>query len=141
MPKLKKSAQVVPTWSTAAGEGTPSSSKKQAKEEGRATDKAEDTDDEDAVEEEEEEDLDQILETQLKRQRGPASHFDASPDDVGKIQPKKKAKTAASASAELKLPSRSGSQPSHGIVASPSGGGSVARSVNARLAKVAAPKN
>ena len=61
LPKLKKSAQVVPTRGTAAGKGIPSSSKKQAKEKGKELDKAEETADEDGNEEEVEEDLDQVL--------------------------------------------------------------------------------
>ena len=57
----------------------------------------------------------------MKRKRAPAAHLDASPDDPGKDQPKKKANTAVNASAEFKPPSRSGAQPSRGTVASPSG--------------------
>ena len=121
LPKLNKTAQVVPTRGTAAGKGTPSSSKKQAKEKGRGSDKTEESDDDDG-DEEEEDDPEQVLEPQQKRKRAPASHFDARPDDSGKDQPKKKAKTAASASAEFTPPSRSGAQPSRGTVASPSGG-------------------
>ena len=86
------------------------------------------------AEEEKEEDLDQVLETQQKRKRAPTSHFDASPDDAGKDQPKRKAKTAASA--EFKPPLRSGSHPSRGTVASPIGGGTVARSLSSKLTKV-----
>ena len=137
MPELKKTAQVVPTRGTAAGKRTPSNSKKQAKEKGKESDKTEEADDEDGDEEEEDE---QVLETQPKRKRAPTSHFDASPDDSGRNQPKKKAKTAASSSAEFKPPSLSGAKPSRGTVASPSGGISVARSLNSRLAKVAGPK-
>ena len=70
----------------------------------------------------------------------PGSQSDASPDDAGKDQPKKKAKTAASTSAEFKPTSRSGGQTTRGTVASPSGGGTVARCLNSRLAKVAGPK-
>ena len=62
-----------------------------------------------------------MLETQQKRKRAPAFHFDVSPDDLGNDQLKKKAKSAASASAEFKPPSHSGAQPSRGTVASPSG--------------------
>ena len=102
LPKLKKTAQVVPTRGTAAGKGNPSSSKKQAKGKGKESDKPEESDNEDADEATEEQDPAQILETEQKRKRAPASHFDASPDDSGKDQPKKKAKTAASASAEFK---------------------------------------
>ena len=51
-----------------------------------------------------------------------------------------KTKTAASASAEFKPPSRSGAHPSRGTVASPSGTSAVARSLGSRLAKVAGPK-
>ena len=138
LPGLKKTAQVVPTRGSAARKGTPSSSKKQAKEKGKESDKAEETDNQDADEEDEEEDPEQVMETKTqKRKRAPTSHFDASPDDAPKDQPKKKAKTA---SAEFKPPSRSGSQPSRGTVASPSGGSSVARSLSAKLAKAAAPK-
>ena len=90
------------------------------------SDKTEEFDDDDG-DEEEEDDLEQVLETQQKQKWAPASHFDASPDDSGKDQPKKKAKTAASAGAEFKPPSRSGAQPSRGIVASLSGGSSLAR--------------
>ena len=39
LPKLKKTAQVVPTLGTAAGKGTPSSSKKQEKAKGKESDK------------------------------------------------------------------------------------------------------
>ena len=81
-----------------------------------------------------------MLETQQKRKRAPAAHLDASPDDSGKDQPKRKAKTAATASAELKPPSRSGAQPTRGTVASPSGTSTVARSLGSRLPKVAGPK-
>ena len=115
--KMKKTAKVVPTQGTAAGKRTPSSSKKQAKGNEKELDKPAESDDDDADEEEEEEDPEQVLETQPKRKRAPAAHFDASPES-GKDQPKKKAKTAASASAEFKLPSRSGAQPSRGTVAS-----------------------
>ena len=140
LPKLKKTAQVVPTRGTAAGKGTPSSSKKQAEGKGKKSDKPEESDDDDGDVEEEAEDLEQIMETQQKRKRAPASHFEASPDDSGKDQPKKKAKTAASASAKFKPPARSGAQPSRATVASPSGGSSVARNLNSRLAKVARPQ-
>ena len=115
-----------------------SSSKKQAKEKGKELDKAEDTDDEDGDEEKEAEDLDQVLGTQQKQRRAPASNFDASPDDAGKDQAKKNAKTAASA--EFKPVSDSCSEPSCGIVASPIGGGTVARSLSSKLAQVAGPK-
>ena len=81
-----------------------------------------------------------MLETQQKRKRPPAYRFDASPDDSGNDQPKKKAKTAATASAEFKPPSRSSAQPSRGTVASPSGASTVARNLGSRLAKVAGPK-
>ena len=137
--KVKKTAKVVPTQGTAAGKGTPSSSKKQAKGKEKESDKPGESDDDDADEEEEEEDPEQVLETQPKRKRAPAAHFDASPES-GKDQPKKKAKTAASASAEFKPPSRSGAQPSRGTVASPSGTSAVARNLGSRLAKVAGPK-
>ena len=46
LPKLKKTAPVVPTRGTAAGKGTSSSSKKQAKEKGKQSNKAEETHDE-----------------------------------------------------------------------------------------------
>ena len=137
--KVKKTAKVIPTQGTAAGKGTPSSSKKQAKGKEKELDKPAESDDDDADEEEEEEDPEQVLETQQKRKRAPAAHFDASPES-GKEQPKKKAKTAASASAQFKLPSRSGAQPSHGTVVSPSGTSAVARSLGSRWAKVAGPK-
>ena len=136
--KVKKTAKVIPTQGT-AGKGTPSSSKKQAKGKEKESDKPAESDDDDADEEEEEEDPEQVLETGQKRKRSPAAHFDASPES-GKEQPKKKAKTAASASAEFKPPSRSGAQPSRGTVASPSGTSAVARSLGSRLAKVAGPK-
>ena len=115
--KVKKTAKAVPTQGTAAGKGTPSSGKKQAKEKEKESDKPAESDDDDADEEEEEENMEQVLETQQKRKRAPAAHFDASPES-GKEQPKKKAKTAATASAEFKPPSRSGAQPSGGSVAS-----------------------
>ena len=97
-------------------------------------------DDEDGDEKEEGEDLDQVLESQQTGKQAPASHFDAGPDHAGNSKPKKKAKTVGSASAEFKPPSRSGSQPSRGIVASLSGGGCVARSLNTGLVMLAAPK-
>ena len=137
--KVKKTASVIPTQGTAAGMGTPQSSKKQGKEKEKESDKPAESDENDADEEEEEEEPEQVLETQQKRKRGPASHFDASPES-GKEQPKRKAKTAASASAEFKPPSRSGAQPSRGTVASPSWTSAVARSLGSRLAKVAGPK-
>ena len=137
--KVKKTAKVVPTQGTAAGKGTPSSSKKQAKGKEKESDKPGESVDDDADEEEEEEDPEQVLEMQPKRKRAPAAHFDASPQS-GKDQPKKKAKTAASANAEFKPPSRSGAQPSRGTVASPSGTSAVARNLGSRLAKVARPK-
>ena len=137
--KVKKTAKVIPTHGTAAGKVTPSSSKKQAKGKEKESDKPAEQDDDDANEEEKEEDAEQVLETQWKCKRGPAAHFDESPES-GKEQPKKKAKTAASASAELKPPSRSGAQPSPGTVASPSGTSAVARSLGSRLAKVAGPR-
>ena len=137
--KVKKTAKVIPTQGTAAGKGTPSSSKKQAEGKEKESDIPAESDDDDADEEEGEENPEQVLETQQKRKRAPAVHFDASPES-GKEQPKKKAKTAASANAEFKPPSRSGSQPSRGTVASQSGKSEVARSLNSRLAKVAGPK-
>ena len=100
---VKKTAKAIPTQATAAGKGTPSSSKKQAKGKDKELDKPGESDDDDADEEEEEVDPEQVLETQPKRKRAPAAHFDASPE-CGKDQPKKKAKTA-SASAEFKPPS------------------------------------
>ena len=106
--KVKKTAKVVPTEGSAAGKGTPSSSKKPAKGKEKESDKPGASEDDDADEETEKEDLEQVLQTQLKRKLAPAPHFDASPGDSGKDQPKKKAKTAASASAEFKPPSRSG---------------------------------
>ena len=137
--KVKKTAKVIPTQGTVAGEGTPSSSKKQAKEKQKESDKPGRSDDNDADGEEEEEDPEQVLETQRKRKRAPAAHFDASPES-GKDPPKKKAKTAASASAEFKPPACSGVQPSRGTVASPSGRSAVARDLGSRLAKVAGPE-
>ena len=68
-----------------------------------------------------------MLETQQKCKCAPAAHFDVSPDESGNEQRKKKATTAATASAEFKPPSRSGAQPSRGTVASPRGGGTVPR--------------
>ena len=137
--KVKKIAKVIPTQGTAAGKETPSSSKKQAKGKEKEFDKPAESNDDDADEEEEEEDPEQLLETQQKRKRAPAAHFDASPES-GEEQPKKKAKTAASVSAEFKPPSRSGAQPSRGTVASPRGTSAVARSLGSRLANVAGPK-
>ena len=96
--KVKKTAKVVPTRGTTAGKGTPSSSKTQAKGKEKESDKPGESDDDDADEEEEEMDPEQLLETQPKRKRAPAAHFDASPES-GKDQSKKKAKTAASVSA------------------------------------------
>ena len=118
--KVKKTANVIPAHGTAAGKGTPSSRKKQGKGKEKESDEPAESDDDDAEEEEEEGDREQVLETQQRRKRAPAAHFDASPES-GKEQPKKKAKTAASASAEVKPPSGSGVQPSRGTVASPSG--------------------
>ena len=138
--KVKKTSKVVPIQGTAAGKGTPSSGRKQAKGKEKESDKPAESDDDDADEEEEEENTEQLLETQQKRKRAPAAHFDASPES-GKEQPKKKAKTAATASGEFKPPSRSGAQPSRGSVASPRGTSAVARSLGSRLAKVAGPKN
>ena len=137
--KVKKTANVIPTQGTAAGKGTPSSSKKKAKGNDKESDKPRESEDDDADKEEEEEDPEQVLETQPKRKRAAAAHFDASPES-GKDQPKKKAKTAASASAEFKPPSRSGAQPSRGTVASPSGTSAVARNLGSKLAKVPGPK-
>ena len=141
--KVKKTAKVVPTQGTTAGKGTPSSSKEPAEGEKKESDKPGKSDDDDGDKETEVKDPPQGLETQQKRKRAPASHFDASPDDSGKDQPKKKAKkakTAPTASAECKPPSRSGAQPSHGTVASPSGTSTVARSLGSRLAEVAGPE-
>ena len=84
LPKLKKTAQALRTGGTAAGKGTPLSSKKQAKEKGKESNKAEEREDEDRDEEEEEDDPDQVLRTQQKWKRAPTSHVDASPDDAGK---------------------------------------------------------
>ena len=47
LPKLKKTAQVVPTRGTAARKGTPSSSKKQPKEKGKEWDKPKESDEAD----------------------------------------------------------------------------------------------
>ena len=137
--KVKKTAKVIPTQGTAAGKGTPSSSKKQAKGNEKESDKPTESGDDDTDEEEEEEDPEQVLDTQQKRKRAAAAHFDASPAS-GKEQPRKKAKTAATAIEEFKPPSRSGAQPSRGTVASPSGTSAVARSLGSRLSKVAGPK-
>ena len=134
--KVKKTANVVPTQSTAAGKGTPSSSKKQAKGEEKESDNLGESEDDDADEEEEDEDPEKVLETQQKRKRAPAAHLDASTES-GKDQPKEKEHTAASASAEFQPPSRSGAQPSRGTVASPGRTSAVARKLNSRLAKVA----
>ena len=136
LPKMKKTAPIVPSRGTAAGKGTPSSRKKKAKEKRKESEKAEESEDEEADEEVEEDDGDQVMETQ-KRKPTPAYPFDASPHDAPKDQPKEKAKTAG---AEFKPSSRSGSQPSLGTVGSPGGGSSVARSPSAKLAKAAAPK-
>ena len=138
--KEKTTAKVLPTQCTAAGKGTPSSSNKSAKRKEKDSNKPGESDDDDADEETEEEDPAQVLETQLKRKRATAAHVDVSPDDSGKDQPKKKAKTAAPASAEFKPPSHSGAQPSRGTVASPSGTSTVARSLGSRLAMVAGLK-
>ena len=137
--KVKKTAKVIPTQGTAAGIGTPSSSKMQAKGKDKESDKPRESDNDDDDEVVEEQDAEQVLETQPKRQRAPAAHFDASPES-GKDQREKKAKTAASPSAEFKPPSRSGAQPSRGTVAAPSETSVVARNLGSRLAKVAGPK-
>ena len=79
LPKLKKTAQIVPTRGTAAGMGTPSSSRKQGKEKGKESDKPEESEDDNADKETEDEHPEQVLETQQRRKRAPASHFDASP--------------------------------------------------------------
>ena len=86
--KVKQTTNVIPTQGTAAGKGTPSSSKKQAKGKDKELDKPGESDDDDADEEEEEEDSELVLETQQKRKRAPAAHFDAS-SESGKEQPKK----------------------------------------------------
>ena len=96
--KVKKTAKGIPTQGAAAGKGTPSSSKKQAKGKEKESDKHGASDDDNADEEEEEESPEQLLETQPKRKRAPAAHFDASPESC-KDRARKKAKTAASASA------------------------------------------
>ena len=101
--KVKKTAKVVPTQGTAAGKAAPSSSKKQAKGKEKELHTPGKSDDDDAEKKEEEEDPEQVLETQQKRKRATAAHFDASPDS-GKGQPKKKAKTAVTASAESSRP-------------------------------------
>ena len=138
--KVKKTAKIVQSQGTEAGKGTPSSSKKPAKGKEKESDKPGESDDDDADEETEEDYPEQVLETQVKRKRAPAAHFDASPEDLGKDQPKKKAKTAATASAEFKPPSRSGAQPPCGTVASLSGRSTVATNLGSRLSKVAGPK-
>ena len=138
--EVKKTAKVVPTQGAAAGEGTPSSSKKPAKEKEKESDKPGESDDNDADKETEEEDPEQVLETQVKPKLAPAAHYDASPDHSGKDQPKKKAQTAATASAEFKPPSCSGAQPSGCAIAPPSGTDTVARNLGSRLSKVAGPK-
>ena len=84
--KVKRTAKVVPTQGTAAGKETPSSSKKQAQGKEKESDKPGESDDDDASKEEEEEDPEQVLETQPKRKRAPAAHFDASPES-GEDQP------------------------------------------------------
>ena len=137
--KVKKTAKVIRPQGTATGKGNPSSSKKQAKGRGKESEKPAESDGDDANEEEEVDDPEQVLETRQKRKRGPAANFDASPES-GKEQPKKKAKTAATAGAEFQPPSRYGAQPSRRTVASPSGTSAVARSLGSRLAKVAGPK-
>ena len=134
--KVKKTAKVVPTQGTASGKGSPSSGKKQARGKQKESDKPGESDDDDADEVEEEEHPEQVLETQQKRKRAPVAHFDASPDS-SKDQLKKKAKSAAAASAEFKPPSRSGPQLSPGTVASPSGTSAVARNLGSRLSIVA----
>ena len=58
--KAKKTSKVVPTQHTAAGKGTPSSGKKQAKGKEKESDKPAESDDDDANEEEEEEDTEQV---------------------------------------------------------------------------------
>ena len=58
--KVKDTAKVVPTQGTAAGKGTPSSSKKQAKGKEKESDKPGESDDDDADEEEEDEDPEQV---------------------------------------------------------------------------------
>ena len=138
--KMKKSAKAVPTQGTATRKGTPSSIKKQAKGREKESDKPEESDLDDADEETEEKDPAQVLETQQKRKRAPASHLYASPDDLGKDKPKKKAQTAGSASAEFEPPSRPGAQPSRGTVVSQKGGSTVAAILGSRLSKVAGPK-
>ena len=138
--KVKKTAKVVPTQGFAAGKGTPSSSKKPLKGKEKESDKAGESDDDDADGETEEEDQEQVLETQQKRKRAPAAHFDVSPDDWGKDKPKKRAKTAASLSAEFKPPPRSGALQSRATYASPSETSTAARNLSSRLAKVAPPK-
>ena len=135
-PQMKRTAKVVPTLGIAARNETPLSNKKKAKEKGKESEKAEDTEDEEADEEVEQDDLEHVMGTR-KRKQTPTCFFEASPDGAPKDQPKKKAKTAG---AEFKPSSHFGSQPSRGIVASPSGGSSVARSLSAELAKAAAPK-
>ena len=84
LPKVKKTSKIVLTWGTAARKGIPSSSKKQAKEKGKESSKAEETDNQDDDEDEYNKDLNQVVDTQPKRKRAPASHFDANPDDAGK---------------------------------------------------------
>ena len=138
---MKKTAKVVPTQGTAARRGTPSSSNKPAKGKEKESDQPGGSDDDAADKKTKEEDQAQVLETQLKRKRALAAQLDASPDDSGKDQPKKEAKTAAGASAEFKPPSPSGAQPSRGTVASQNGTSMVARSLGARFAKNAGPKN
>ena len=137
--KMMKTAKVVPTQGTAAGKGTPSSSKKQGKGKEKESDKPGESDDDDANEDEEEQNPEQVVETQPKRKQAPAAHFDASPES-GKDHPKGKAITAASASAEFKPPSRSGAQLSRGTVALPLGQVQWQETVGSRLAKVAGPK-
>ena len=120
--------------------GTPSRRKRQAKGKEKESDKPGESDDGHANNETEEEDPAQVLETRQKRKRLPASQFHASTYDSGKDQSTNQAKTAVTASAEFKPPSRSGAQSSGATVASPSGTSTVARSLGCTLAEVAGRK-
>ena len=137
--EMKRTAKVVPTQGTAAGKGTPSRARSRRKEERRNRTSQENQTTTMPTRRKKKRIREQVLGTQPKRKRAPAAHFDASPDS-GKAQGKKKAKTAASASAEFKPPSRSGAQPSRGTVASPSGSSGMARNLGSKSAKVAARK-
>ena len=138
--KVKKTATVVPTQGTAAGRATPSSSKKPAKGKVKELDKPGESNNDDADQETEEEEPEQVPETQVKRKRAPAAHFDESPDYSSKHEPKKKAKTAAtlvqsSSPPRVLVPRRL-------VVPLPPGVGQVRwqETLGSRMSKVAGPK-